>query len=273
VPVADRVFAFLERRVPSGPVAAARVALGVAGGAACFEACRLLVRILAPPVVPLPFVSFVPRLTPEAVPLLALVWGLAAIAFIAGFKTQLAGTVLVAASAYALVLDQRTYSNHLYLLVLLTGLLTAAHPGTALSMDARRAGGRPTVAAWPIFLLKVQVSLVYGFSALAKLTPDFLSGAVLSDVIRTGILPQAWRSPALMAALAAITILVELFIAIGLWMERSRWSAAIAGAALHTSILLAVNSGRFSLAIFAFQLIATYPLFLHPTPQMAARQP
>jgi hypothetical protein len=186
------------------------------------------------------------------------------VAFVVGFKPRFAGAVITCLAAYVLLLDQQTYSNHLYLFFLIMLLLTLADSGAAFSLDALRTGKRDYVGGWPILLLKLQVSLVYGFSALAKLTPQFLSGDVLSQTLkRHGALtfPDSWRSPQMLTALAVSAIVVELFIAFCLWRRNLRWLAAIAGVTLHTFIVSTLDSSRLSLGIFALEMFALYPLF------------
>jgi vitamin K-dependent gamma-carboxylase-like protein len=264
VPLTRSALRLVHLRAGPHELAAARIAIGLCGVGAAWEAWRTLSRILDPLVVPLPYVGWVPRMSPGAVAVLGTVWLAASAAFVLGFRTRMAGAVITSLAAYTLLLDQRTYSNHLYLFVLVALLLTVADSGAAFSLDARRAGPPRSVAAWPIVLLRIQVSLVYGFAAIAKLTPQFLSGDVLLPTLRTqGMLtvPVAWRTPAPMGLLALTAIALELFLAVGLWSDRLRWIAVVAGALLHGAILTLVASSRLSLGIFAVEMIALYPLF------------
>lgn len=263
--LAARALRWLDLRAPAQPLAETRIAIGLCGYAVVWEASRSVARILAPDVPALPFVAWLPRLSPATLPLLRWVWLAAISAFVFGFKTRLAGAVVTCLSAYVLILDERTYSNHLYLFVLIMLLLTVADSGAAFSIDALRTGRRETVAAWPIYLLKIQASVVYGFSAVAKLTsPSFLSGEVLSQTLRNQgwlVVPAAWRTPMWMGALSATAIALELFIAVGLWNRRLRWPAAAGGVMLHAFIMTMLDSSRLALGIFAWELLALYPLF------------
>lgn len=266
--IATRARQWLDLRARAQLLADTRIAVGVCGVAVVLEAWRSLPLILAAGVPPMPLIAWLPRLSPSDLPLLRLVWLLAVAGFVVGFKTRLAGALVTCASAYVLLLDERTYSNHLYLFVLIMLLLTVADSGAALSVDALRRGSRDTVAAWPIELLKIQVSLVYGFAALAKLTsPMFLSGDVLSHTLRNQgwlSVPAAWRTPLWMGMLSGTAVVLELFIAVGLWHRRLRWPAALGGMLLHGFILTALNSSRLALGIFAWEILALYPLFFRP---------
>ena len=67
-----------------------------------------------PGILAIPIAS-VPRLPPEWVNLFGLAWIISALAFAAGWPRRLSGLVLSGILAYTLVLDQQTYTNHLYL--------------------------------------------------------------------------------------------------------------------------------------------------------------
>jgi hypothetical protein len=250
----------LDLRADARLVAVARITIGATAAIAALEAWRILTRVLVPLVVKLPFFSWVPALPAGALRLFLAVWLIAAGAFAIGWKTRLAGAVLTLITGYTLLLDQRTYSNHLYLLVLLILLLTISDSSAAWSLDARRPGERrELVGGWPVLLMKLQVSIVYFFSALAKLTPQYLSGEVL-----TSSLKLSWRIPEIMSLLAVMSIVAELFIAFALWSSRLRLFAMVAGVGFHLFILAALDSSRLSLGIFALEMFAVYVLFFDP---------
>ena len=146
-----------------------------------------------------------------------------------GWHTRVGGTMLTVALAGTLLGDQQTYSNHLYLMLPVAALVTVAQSGAALSLDARREGGREWVPGWPVWLLCAQVSIVYAFAALAKLNPDFLSGSVVASYLRRDgllALPDAWRVPRADArSFRSLAICSEAFLAFALWVPRWRPAA------------------------------------------------
>jgi predicted DCC family thiol-disulfide oxidoreductase YuxK len=166
-----------------------------------------------------------------------------------------------------LLFDEQTYSNHLYLLTLLTLLLAWADAGAAYSLDARRTGLR-RVPAGPVHLLRAQLSIVYGFSAIAKVNLLYISGAIISlNLEREGWLamPAALHTPTFLVWVALATILIEAGIAVAVWSERWRPRAFAAGFALHLGIvLLMARTERLQLAIFALEMFALYILFIDP---------
>lgn len=255
----------LDARANAQQVATARIIIGINAALAALEAFRLLTRLLRPLVLELPVFAWLPMLPASALRAFIALWCVAALFFILGWKTRPSGAVLVLLTGYTLLLDQQTYSNHLYLLVLILLLSTIADSGAAWSLDARRQAPRNEVAAWPVVLLKTQVSIVYFFSAVAKITPQYLAGEILTRSLKQhGALavPAAWRTPAVMSFLAVASIVIELFIAFGLWSRRLRPVAILAGIAFHLWILAVVDSSRLSLSIFALNMFAVYVLFL-----------
>ena len=85
----------------------------------------------------------------------------------AGKAVPVTGTLLAALVGYVLTLDQQTYSNHLYLLSLLSVLLALAHT------ERHR---EPALT-----LLRWQLVVVYAFAAASKVNADFLSGRVIAE--------------------------------------------------------------------------------------------
>ncbi|GAB3247804.1 hypothetical protein GCM10027562_05890 [Arthrobacter pigmenti] len=180
---------------------------------------------------------------------------LGSIALIAGFRSRPAAATLAAVTAFVLLWDQQTYSNHQMLLFCLCAYLAMARPGAALSLDARIRGHQDMTAPyWPALLIMTQMSIVYFFTALAKVNPVFLSG----DVLRTFMwlpLPEYVYVP---LSIGAVTL--EFFLAFALWSRRLIKVAIALGVILHVSIVVTLNQ---PLVLFAFALltVGTYPLF------------
>lgn len=275
MPLTKLLSRLLQLRADARALAIARITLAVCSFGIAWENWRILSRILQPIILQLPYFESLPRLPIVALPVLIGLWVIASTAFLLGWKTRLAGAIITGLSAYLLLLDQQLYSNHFYLFFLIVLLLTVADSGAALSLDSLRKGMREIVPGWPVLLLMIQVSLVYGFSALAKLTPQYLSGDVLSQTLKQQgwfTFPLAWRAPGVLSTLAVAAIVLELFIAFGLWNKRLRWFAVAAGVALHAFILTTLDSSRLSLGVFALEMFALYPLFFRPLqPSLSAQ--
>lgn len=249
------------------PLALVRIVVAAAALAKAFDVRRTLVAVLDPSMMRFPYVSWLPDLPVSAVPVFVMFWAVAAVALLLGYRTRIAGSVLTGVLGYVLLLDHQTFGNNHYLLTLVVLLLTVGDSGACLSMDARREGARETIPAWPVQLLKIQVTLVYGFAVVAKLNGEYVSGRVLSSVTTYGVIPipDAWRIVAVMAGVAAASVLVETVLTFALWSPRLRTGAVLLGLGLHTSIVL-FTGAVVELTIFAMVTTSLYLLFFDLRP-------
>lgn len=252
----------MARRVSPRPAALVRIGVGAAallkGGMAWGRARD----VLAPGSLRAPWPEGFPAV-PDGVVLGAVAcWIVAAVAFTVGARVRVAGGVLVASIAVYLLADRHFYQNHVYLLALLVFLLTLARSAEWLALDG--GGARTTIPAWPLDLVRLQVTLVYLFGALSKINPDFLSGSTLASSWRDsrvgGALVAAldWRG---FLALAGVTVALEVWIALALWNPRQRPAAIGLGVLLHGGILLLMTD-RGDLTVFALLMFSGYLLFL-----------
>ena len=95
---------------------------------------------------------------------------------------------------------------------------------------------------WPIRLIQVQLSLVYGINALAKTTPYYLSGEALINMSTTyenfhvdfssGFYNIGFVEIPI-ALLAISSVLVEAFLAVGFWFKKTKWIAVTLGLSFH----------------------------------------
>jgi hypothetical protein len=264
--LADRLHRLINAEVDAQPVALARIVIGVAVLLKLVGGIRILTRLTEPTTIKLPMFAWTPQPTPATVALLLVFWGVGGICFLVGWRTRSAGLLLTLVLAVQLVLDQQTYSNHLYLLALVIGWLTVADSGAAWSVDARRRP-RATVPAWPVFLLQAQASVVYAYAAMSKITPDYLSGLALAPFVSV----QAWIELIGLPAAATIVLLMswaaiplEAILAIYLWSPRHRATVALLGVVLHVGMVALIYRMRLDLTVFAFVMWGLYLLFLGP---------
>jgi uncharacterized membrane protein YphA (DoxX/SURF4 family) len=260
------LFQIVTRRIDARPVAIVRMLVGLAAIGFAFEAWANIGRVLSPQVVDMPYIAGYPVLPAALLPLFIGGWLCAALAFALGFGTRLSGAILTLSMAYTLFLDQQLYSNHLYLATLVVLLLTIADSGARFSLDARRSGRRDLILEWPILLLKIEISIVYFYAALLKINPQYLSGVMLTTfwpLDQLAALPSSWAW--VPSILAVTSILLELFLAVALWLPRWRWLALVAGIGFHMLIIWTggAQSGipDIPFAIFALVTVAPYALF------------
>jgi hypothetical protein len=271
----DSLSQIVTRRTDARPVAIVRMLVGLAAIGFAFEAWINIGRVLSPQVVDMPYVAWYPVLPAATLPLFIGGWLCLAVAFALGLGTRLCGAILTLSMAYTLFLDQQLYSNHLYLATLVLLLLTIAESGARFSLDARRSGGRDLILVWPILLLKIEISIVYFYAALVKVNAQYLSGALLITfwpLNQLAALPRSWAW--VLPCLAVASILVEVFLAIALWLPRWRWLALAVGVGFHMLIIWTGGAQPgipdIPFAIFALVTLAPYALFFDfPEPDAA----
>jgi hypothetical protein len=148
--------------------------------------------------------------------------------------------------------------------------LALAPAGAALSLDQRRTTGAfwsaRECASWPTRLMQVQLSLIYLSTIQWKLTGDsWPQGTAVSYALRLDDMliipiPQWITMNALVMNVATwSTLALELAIGILVWNHRLRPWLLAAGVAMHLMIMLTINVGFFSLAMFVL-----YVAFLPP---------
>jgi hypothetical protein len=259
----DGLLRLVSRETASRPLAAARIIFGVAALLKAWDIYDKLEHVATDGVFLLPYAQWLPTPSATIVVAILVVWVAGGAAFTLGWRTRWAAGALLAGIGAAFFLDQQLYSNHHYLMLVLAVLFTLADSGATWSLDARRAGRRETVTAWPVDLLKIQLSIVYGFAAVSKLNAVYLGGDVLDTYVRwlgPWEFPDAWQVPAVLVTLAVTSIAAEAFCAVGFWFRRTRIAAVVVGFGLHAAIV-ATMTNRLALTVFSLAMFALYALF------------
>lgn len=246
--------------ISARPVALMRIIVGGAALIRSIGAFETLGRLREPEVVVMPIARWLSD-PGTGLAVLAL-WVLGAIGLVLGWRTTLSGSALAAALGAYLAIDHQTYGNHLYLMLLLVILLVVADSGAALGSEEER-----QVATWPMTLIKIQASIVYGFAGLTKLNSEFLDGTVLAGSLGKGLIPvpEALVASSTMGILAIGAIVTELFLATALWRDRLRPTAIALGFSFHAAITLFM-APTVELFVFSLLMLSMYPLFLDRRP-------
>lgn len=104
--------------------------------------------------------------------------------------------------------------------------------------------------SWPVRLMQLQLTLLYGANAIAKSSPSYLRGDVLMDYsialpnfrvdLSGGMLELGPVAvPVVLAAVASA--FTEYFLAIGFWFGRWKWITALVGLGFHFSLTFIVQ--------------------------------
>jgi vitamin K-dependent gamma-carboxylase len=199
-----------------------------------------------------------------------MLWHFAALALLAacialGLATRAAAARFCVGFSYVFLIDQARYMNHLYLVCLLAGLVAIVPAGRSFSLDGRwRANPRaPWLPAWALLLLRAQFAIVYVFGGLAKLNPDWISGAPMRMVL-AGVPPLGPLEPLLASEWSVRFfsfggLAFDLLIVPALLWKRSRPFAVAASLYFHLS-----NAWMFRIGIFPWLMLAATTLFLEP---------
>jgi hypothetical protein len=249
-----------ESRIEATPLALCRMMVGAAALVRGLASYFLMLRVLGPGGVRAPWFDWSPAVSLAAVPWLIGIWLVAAFCFLVGFRTRLSGAVLTAVIGYYLLAGASLFGNHIYFLLLIVFLMTIADSGAVFSVDwYLRARPNTKIAYGPVLLLKIQVAIVYLFSAIAKLNPAFLSGDVLLEKLSS--FPDAWMSPELAITVSWATMILEFYLVFALWIRRLRLSAIISGLIFH-GLIVATMSFYAGLITYSTTIVATYWLYL-----------
>jgi hypothetical protein len=99
-----------------------------------------------------------------------------ALAITLGYRTRLAAALFFLSFTYVELMDVTNYLNHYYLVSILALLMVFLPVDRAWSLAARprREIGQPAIPQWVLYVLRLQVGIVYVNAGLAKFGSDWL---------------------------------------------------------------------------------------------------
>ena len=193
--------------------------------------------------------------------------GLLSVCVVVGYRYRLSVILFTLGLAYVELIDKTTYLNHYYLMTLLGLLMVFLPLHHTASVDAWR---NPTVRRaenpqWVLWILRLQLAIVYVFAGIAKLNPDWLLNAQPlriwlyrhDDFTLIGpLLQEMWVA----SAMSWGTAFFDLTIAAWLLWHRSRpWAyVVLAGFHLMTWVLFP------QLGIFPWLMMGSALIFFAP---------
>lgn len=161
------------------------------------------------------------------------------------------GSVLMIPSALAIVYlgNGQLYSQHVYLLVSYAAIL-----GLARDREVN-------------LILRIQLTLAYAFSVLAKVNEAYLSGDSLwQHVVHRPFWATFLPTPTatVLITLAVIALLTEAFLGFALWFRPLRYVALVVGLGFHAALVIFVTDTVLHtnrLIVFALLMLMLYPAF------------
>ena len=189
-----------------------------------------------------------------------------AAAMTVGYQTRLAVPATFAGLALQKAWNHLPLSSAHVVLLSIVFCLMWTDSGRVLAVDSRRRASRgDTIPAWPLWLIRYQVVVIYASSGLWKLSyPAWRDGTAVYWALSLNAFhrfPFGIPSEAapLLAVLTWSALLFELLFAVGVYFRRTRMVTLVAGVGLHVGLLVALELGPFSLV-----MIASYLAFIDP---------
>ena len=190
-----------------------------------------------------------------------------------GALYRLAIWVFNAVFTYFFLLDQVTYLNHFYMIILFGVLLgcTGAHRCWSLDRRLGRVAGAREVPAWNVLALAFQIEVILVFAGLVKIEVDWLRG----EPLRQWMLERTWSPLSALFEIHWITlaapVLVIVLHVVGapllLWSRTRLW-VFLAYCAFHVA-----NAHLFVIGVFPWLTIAaTTIVFPADWPSALARR-
>jgi vitamin K-dependent gamma-carboxylase len=190
--------------------------------------------------------------------------GLLAIFIAIGFCYRVSAILFFLGITYCFLLEQARYLNHFYLVCLLSFLLIFVPANRAFAIDAWLHPQLQTdwVPAWTLWLFRGQMGIVYFYSGVAKISPDWLRGepmrmwlAERTDLPIGRFLQEEWA----VYLLSYGGLLLDLLVVPLLLWPRTRVAAFCLALGFHLA-----NAHFFSIGIFPWLAIAATALFFSP---------
>jgi hypothetical protein len=196
--------------------------------------------------------------------------------FVTGLRPRIIGFIL-----FALFLPLSfELGRHVSRQVLLFTLLffSLFHSNVRLSLWTGNADTQLLSAGpiWPIRLIQLQLSVLYGVNALAKTTPDYLSGQVLMGMSK--MLPNflvnlsdgylhlgTFAIPVTLLAIASV--MAEYILAIGFWIPRLKVATAMFGVFFHIVLKFIIT-----ISMLDWTCVFLYSTFFIPFDPLRTRE-
>ncbi|UUC43814.1 HTTM domain-containing protein [Flavobacterium cerinum] len=161
-------------------------------------------------------------------------------------------------------MQKTAYNNHHYLLLLLCLIMLFLPANCAYSVDAKLKPSirRNAIPQWCIWVLILQVGIVYFYATVAKLYPDWLDGTFTREMLRkhaTPTLENLYSQKWFYLFIAYAGILFDLMVVPLLLWRRTRFLAFIASLIFHV-----FNKLHLGIGIFPFLALSFTILFFPP---------
>lgn len=201
-----------------------------------------------------------------------------------GVRPRLTGAVLAGLLIPLVPFEGRQPGRQVLAVTVLAFSFLRSDAALALA-SGRRPAAVPVGPCWPIRIVQLQLSVLYAANAIAKTTPDYLSGQALAAMMQ--VLPNFLVRPSDgHIALGALSIplwlaatgvvLTEYALATGFWFRRTRVATAVLGVGFHTAMRYVVRIGFLDVVALLLYAAFLLPFDRRPartTPEQGGEQP
>jgi len=207
----------------------------------------------------------------EPLPWVGMIWfffclGILAIFIALGLFYRLAIALFTLGMTYVFLIDKANYLNHFYLIILISLLMCFIPANRAFAVDERRNPiiSSETLPSWCLWVLRLQLGIVYFFSGVAKINSDWLGGEPFGRwLAKLNYLPVVGHlvtEPWFVAVFTYGGMFFDLLIFPLLLWRRTRYPAIALAIAFHLT-----NAVLFEIGVFPWFMIAATLLFLPPS--------
>ena len=261
------MFSFLYRRIDNAPLIAFRILFGLLMSWHCCKTVLegTIYRYFILPKHTLTFIGFdwLQPLPGKWMYAFNTIMALFAFGIAVGYKYRVSVAAFTVMWTAEYLMQKSWYNNHYYLVILLCIFLFIVPANKYASIDSRKnpSIGQNTMPYWCVFIFIFQIAIVYFFAAIAKLYPDWLSGAYIEIMLTTR--DGKWLGPLLHNKefhkfIAMAGFLFDLLIVPLLLFKRTRLLGTLASVCFHIFNSVVLHIGIFPYLSLAF-LVFFYP--------------
>ncbi|HXW53879.1 MAG TPA: HTTM domain-containing protein [Myxococcota bacterium] len=129
------------------------------------------------------YFEWVEALPPDLMQLVFIAYGISGLLIFVGLFYHFAVLLSALCISYIFLVDATNYLNHFYLVIVFSFMMLfiPAHKGWSLYAFFHRKKSQSAVPGWSIWLIRIQLALVYFFAAVAKMNVDWINGMPLYD--------------------------------------------------------------------------------------------
>ena len=193
------------------------------------------------------------------------VMGLFGLFIMLGYKYRMSMIAFTLMWTATYLMQKSSYNNHYYLLVLLSAIMVFLPANAYASIDAKQNRNieSNSMPQWCVWVLILQMFIVYTYGAIAKLYPDWLDTSVMESMMKSKqdyiLVGELLQQKAMHYFLAYGGILFDgLVIPLLLW-KKTRKLAFFASIFFHL-----FNSFVFQVGIFPYLALAFTVFFFEP---------